>query len=444
MSEVRRGEDTRLERAVAIKLLRDDGDRRSIERFQQEAQILARLHHPNVVSVFDAGVDGDDRFIVMELVDGPTLRELLDDAGPLAPERAGEIASGLAAALGFAHGHHVVHRDVKPSNVLLPPDGRTKLVDMGIAGLLSQQALTMTLSAVGTARYMSPEQARGERLDGRSDIYSLGCVLFEMLTGRTPFQGNPVALSHAHVHTPAPRVRSVNPAAPVAMDELVAAMLEKDPARRPQTGEEVRSSLEAATTEPVEHATLVPPAAATETRALEAAIPSVAPLPTPPPPAEIRRRDPRFMPLLLLAGAVVLAIAWLVVGSPGGPEQRPSEGRPQDGGVDTSQRSSAGAQASTPEEAFDNLMAAIDAAGMSADSEDKVREQAFKLREHLLDGKTDDISKDAEEFLKELDERTEDGDLSAPGAETIRAALRAYLAAIDVPVPTLSEEDEDE
>jgi serine/threonine protein kinase len=246
MSEVRRGEDVLLRRPVAIKLLLDYGDPRSVALFQQEAQILARLQHPNVISVFDAGVDGGDRFIVMELVEGPTLRELLDTEGRLAPERAGEIASRLASALGFAHGKAVIHRDVKPSNVLLPSGGGVKLADMGIARLLSPDALTATLSVRGTALYISPEQVRGDRVDRRADLYSLGCVLFEMLTGRTPFEGDLAALSYAHTHTPAPRVRSINPAVPAAMDELVAAMLEKDPAQRPPTGEGVQRSLAAA------------------------------------------------------------------------------------------------------------------------------------------------------------------------------------------------------
>ena len=235
-----------LERPVAIKLLLDHGDPRSVARFEQEAQILARLQHPNVITVFDMGVDGGDRFIVMELVEGPTLRELLEAEGRLTPERAGEIASPLASALGFAHAKAVIHRDVKPSNVLLPPDGGVKLADMGIARLLSPEALTATLSVRGTAGYISPEQVRGDRVDARADLYSLGCVLFEMLAGRTPFEGDLAALSYAHTHTPAPRVRSINPDVPAAMDELVAAMLEKDPAKRPSTGEEVQRSLAAA------------------------------------------------------------------------------------------------------------------------------------------------------------------------------------------------------
>jgi eukaryotic-like serine/threonine-protein kinase len=246
MSEIRRGDDVLLQRPVAIKLLREDGDPRSIARFKQEAQILARLHHPNVVTVFDTGVDGGEGFIVMELVEGPTLRELLDREGRLPPERAAEIASALASALGFAHEHGVIHRDLKPANVLFMPDGRVKLADMGIARLLSPEALTATLTLRGTPRYVSPEQARGDQVDSRADLYSLGCVLFEMLTGRAPFEGNLAALSYAHVHTPAPRVRSMDPAVPTEMDELVAAMLEKDPADRPQTAEDVRTSLDAA------------------------------------------------------------------------------------------------------------------------------------------------------------------------------------------------------
>jgi eukaryotic-like serine/threonine-protein kinase len=318
MSEVRQGEDTLLGRPVAVKLLLDYGDPRSVARFQQEAQILARLHHPNVISVFDTGVDDGDRFIVMELVEGPTLRELLDTEGPLTPERAAEIASRLASALAFAHGKAVIHRDVKPSNVLLPPAGGVKLADMGIARLLSPEALTATLSVRGTALYISPEQVRGDRVDHRADLYSLGCVLFEMLTGRTPFEGDLAALSYAHTHTPAPRVRSIDPSVPAAMDELVAAMLEKDPAQRPPTGEMVERSLAAAL-----RPGAVVPIASTERM-------QPPPSPTPRPPAGGRRRArPKTRPLVVIAVcglAVLLLIALLASREP-------------DGRTDVSQRS---------------------------------------------------------------------------------------------------------
>ena len=310
MSEVRRGEDVLLRRRVAIKLLLDHGDPRSVALFQQEAQILARLQHPNVISVFDAGVDSGDRFIVMELVEGPTLRELLDTEGRLAPERASEIASRLASALGFAHGKAVIHRDVKPSNVLLPSGGGVKLADMGIARLLSPDALTATLSVRGTALYISPEQVRGDRVDRRADLYSLGCVLFEMLTGRTPFEGDLAALSYAHTHTPAPRVRSINPAVPAAMDELVAAMLEKDPAQRPPTGEGVQRSLAAA----MRHDVVVPTALMERVQR--------PPSPMHRLPAGGRRRsEPKAWPRVVLAVcglAMLFFIALLASGEPDG------------------------------------------------------------------------------------------------------------------------------
>lgn len=317
MSEVRRGEDLRLNRTVAIKLLRDDGDPRSAARFAREAQILASLHHPNIVVVFDTGVDDEDRFIVMEFIEGPTLRELLDNDGPLSLERASDITSRLASALGLAHDRGIVHRDIKPSNVMLPHDGGVKLVDMGIARLLSQEALTLTLTVLGTARYLSPENARGDPLDGRSDVYSLGCVLFEMLTGRTPFEGSPVALSFAHVNTPAPRVRSINPGVPAAMDELVASMLEKDPAHRPQTGEAVQGLLASA----VRHEAVVP------TAVLERAQPTPALIARRP--AEGRRRPgSKAWPTAVIAVCGLAVLFLMAMLASGAPEGRTNASRP--------------------------------------------------------------------------------------------------------------------
>jgi eukaryotic-like serine/threonine-protein kinase len=341
MSEVRRGEDTRLGRPVAVKLLLDYGDPRSVARFQQEAQILARLHHPNVISVFDTGVDGGDRFIVMELVEGPTLRELLDTEGRLAPERAAEIASRLASALAFAHGKAVIHRDVKPSNVLLPPDGGVKLADMGIARLLSPEALTATLSVRGTALYISPEQVRGDRVDHRADLYSLGCVLFEMLSGRTPFEGDLAALSYAHTNTPAPRVRSIDLSVPAAMDELVASMLEKDPARRPPTGEAVERSLAAAL-----RPDAVAPNASTERL-------QPPPSPMPRPPAGGRRRPrPKTRPLVVVAVcglAVLFSIALLASRDPDGRTDA-SQRSPQISNSPTTQPSPVETSSPTPQQ----------------------------------------------------------------------------------------------
>ena len=242
---IRRGEDTLLERAVAVKLLLDYGDPRSVARFHQEAQILARLHHPNVINVFDTGVDGGDRFIVMELVEDPTLGSCSTRTARSRPNEQARSRAAWPPPSGSP--------TEKPSSTVTSnrrtccsrPMAGVKLADMGIARLLSPEALTATLSVRGTALYISPEQVRGDPVDARADLYSLGCVLFEMLTGRTPFEGDLAALSYAHTHTLAPRARSIDPSVPAAMDELVAAMLEKDPARRPPTGEEVERSLAA-------------------------------------------------------------------------------------------------------------------------------------------------------------------------------------------------------
>ena len=247
MSEVHRGRDRTLVRPVAIKLLRGDGDKRSVARFEREAQVLARLQHPNIVTVFDVGADESDRFIVMELVEGPTLREVLNTKGRLEPHRAASIAGGIAAALAYAHAQDIVHRDVKPSNVLIAPEDQVKLADLGIAKLLSAEPLTATTGVIGSAQYIAPEQARGDPVDGRADLYSLGCVLFEMLVGRPPFEGDAGALTYAHVHRPAPRARSLAPDVPGDLDQLVAALLEKQPSARPQDAEEVRTVLERAT-----------------------------------------------------------------------------------------------------------------------------------------------------------------------------------------------------
>jgi serine/threonine protein kinase len=242
MSEVRSGLDTVLLRRVAIKLL-VEGDRTSVARFEREARVLANLQHPNVVSVFDVGADGEDRFIVMELVEGPTLRELLNEDQRLEPDRAAAIAAGVASALAYAHGRDVVHRDVKPSNVLMAPGDHVKLADLGIAKLLNAETLAMTAGVLGTAHYISPEQVLGDPVDGRADLYSLGCVLFEMLVGSPPFKGDMAALTYAHVHTQAPRSRSLDPSVPEPLDDLVASLLEKEPSERPQTADEVRAAL---------------------------------------------------------------------------------------------------------------------------------------------------------------------------------------------------------
>ena len=191
MARVHIAVDRLLERTVAVKVLStlDAHDDTAVERFRREAQAVARLNHPNIVAVYDWGEDDDTAFIVMEYVDGQTLREVLFDRGRLTSLEAASVGAEIADALAFAHSNGVIHRDVKPGNVLITPDGEVKVTDFGIARADSSDALTRTGSVMGTATYFSPEQAQGLHLDGRSDVYSLGVVLYEMVTGVAAVHG---------------------------------------------------------------------------------------------------------------------------------------------------------------------------------------------------------------------------------------------------------------
>lgn len=217
MAEVRKARDTRLGRSVAVKRLRTDlaSDATFQARFRREAQSSASLNHPSIVSVYDTGeemsTDGSDvaqPYIVMECVQGRTLRDIIREGRKILPERALEITSDVLAALDYSHRTGIIHRDIKPGNVMLTPAGDVKVMDFGIARAVSDASSTMTQTAavVGTAQYLSPEQARGETVDSRSDVYSTGCLLYELLTGRPPFVGDsPVAVAYQHVReNPAP------------------------------------------------------------------------------------------------------------------------------------------------------------------------------------------------------------------------------------------------
>lgn len=249
MAEVYLASDQMLDRPVAVKVLfpalaTDPG---FVERFRREAQRAAALNHPNIVSVYDWGEANGTYFIVMEYVEGDSLAELIQAEGRLHPDRAAEIASDMAAALGFAHRGGVIHRDVKPGNVLISPEGAVKVADFGIARAISDssdQNLTKTGSVMGTATYFSPEQARGAAVDPRSDVYSLGCVLYEMITGHPPFSGeNAVAIAYKHVQeTPVPP-RQIDPALPDTLEAIILKCLAKNPANRYPSAQDMRADL---------------------------------------------------------------------------------------------------------------------------------------------------------------------------------------------------------
>src|SRR6266702_4358837 len=221
MAEVYEGHDRLLARRMAIKILLAQyaHDPAFLERFRREAQAAASLSHPNIVSVFDTGSEGDTWFIVMELVAGNTLRDLIHLHGPVHPARAAEICSEVAGALAVAHARGIVHRDVKPGNVMLTTEGKVKVMDFGIARATAVPSITQTSAVVGTAQYIAPEQAQGLEVDGRTDVYALGCCLYEMVTGQVPFSGpTPVAIAYRHVREEPTPPRALNPDVPPPLE----------------------------------------------------------------------------------------------------------------------------------------------------------------------------------------------------------------------------------
>jgi beta-lactam-binding protein with PASTA domain/predicted Ser/Thr protein kinase len=251
MAEVHRGLDTRLGRDVAVKVLRADlaRDPQFQMRFRREAQNAAALNHPAIVAVYDTGEVqsefGPLPYIVMEYVDGQTLREIVKTQGPLTQRQVIEVMADVCAALDFSHRHSIIHRDVKPANIMINHAGAVKVMDFGIARALGEgQNVTQTAAVIGTAQYLSPEQARGEAVDARSDVYAAGCVLFELLTGDPPFTGDtPVAVAYQHVREEPRRPSEVNPSIPSSLDAVVLKALSKNPLNRYQSAAEMRADL---------------------------------------------------------------------------------------------------------------------------------------------------------------------------------------------------------
>ncbi|MGC0339387.1 Stk1 family PASTA domain-containing Ser/Thr kinase [Streptomyces sp. SLBN-8D4] len=254
MAEVYLAMDTRLGRTVAVKTLRADlaRDPSFQARFRREAQSAASLNHPAIVAVYDTGEDYIDGvsipYIVMEYVDGSTLRELLHSGRKLLPERSLEMTIGILQALEYSHRSGIVHRDIKPANVMLTRNGQVKVMDFGIARAMGDSGMTMTQTSavIGTAQYLSPEQAKGEQVDARSDLYSTGCLLYELLTVRPPFVGDsPVAVAYQHVREEAQPPSVFDPEITPEMDAIVLRALVKDPNYRYQSADEMRADIEA-------------------------------------------------------------------------------------------------------------------------------------------------------------------------------------------------------
>ena len=310
MSSVYRARDRQLERLVALKVLHErlGADDEHVSRFRHEARAVAQLSHPNVVTVIDRGEDGGRQFIVFEYVDGENLKQFCERTGPLPVRRALEIAVTVADGLAYAHEHGVVHRDVKPQNVLLSRDGELKVTDFGIARSLdAESGLTVTGTVLGTSSYLSPEQASGLRVTPAADVYSLGVVLYELLAGEVPFPGgNQVVVALKHVNEPPPSLLERRPDVPVRLASAVARALQKEPEQRFASMDDFAAELRACLAgleSPEAELTMVaaPPPPLT---------PPPPPLRTDAPPTRVARRARRRMPLVVaLVGLAAVAAA---------------------------------------------------------------------------------------------------------------------------------------
>jgi hypothetical protein len=457
MATVYSATDLTLDRSVALKVpeWNPDDEPRAAERFRREARAVAALHHPNVVTVFDVTEHEGVTVLVMQRVEGPTLAWRISDRGPLSLPEATDVAAQICDALAAAHATGIVHRDVKPSNVLYAADGVVKLGDFGISRA-AEASLTMT-AVHGSAGYMAPEHARGERPDPRSDLYALGCTLFETLTGRRPFTGDTIAsVISQHLHAQPPAVRGLRPEIPDALDALVAELLAKDPGARPSSAEVVGARLRRIPGAAGADGT--PPAATT--RAL---------VPTPTEPVAVTdRRAPssasvgsrRMVALTLVAAAV--AVAALLGMRAGIREPAPAAdgtradptaavegnqpddrdvaagavtggnvavGPSSDGGTDEAEAAGRSTRPTSRVTQVRRLVVRGRADGrISTRGVDKVDKRIADVVKHRREGRQDDARKRVDKLLDELEKLVEDGDVEPGFARQLAARLDALAS----------------
>ncbi|MGQ0803524.1 MAG: protein kinase domain-containing protein [Actinomycetota bacterium] len=409
MSEVFEGYDRNLDRRVAVKFLKADvAEPRARERFEHEAQNAASFTHPNAVTVYDVGEAGTRPYIVMELVEGKNLADVLEGTGPMAPREAVHIADQVLAALGAAHARGLVHRDVKPGNILVTSKGWVKLADFGIAKAVSDISggLTMTGQVMGTPKYLAPEQAAGQATTPRSDLYSTGVVLYEMLAGKPPFEGDtPVAIALAHQQAPVPPLNERRPGLPATLVNTVERALEKDPARRFPNAEAMRSALSGGPTAP-----MAPP---------EAAATEVVPATTPTRPGPPGRSRWPWAALAALALVGVFTIAWALA-------NRDDDNRPTIAAEPTTTTSTTTTTTppttTTPEpQTIDELIALL------AADPDAFGEKGEDLLEKLQEVQADQDPEDAAKLIEEIDKWVSEGQLD-PETGALAQELLAPLA----------------
>jgi serine/threonine protein kinase len=428
MGEVFEATDTVLDRRVALKQLSSSlaEDEAARSRFFRESRALARINDPNVVGVFDAGEEDGTPFLVMELIEGTTLRNELRAIGRMDPQRAREIGAGVAAGLAAAHAHGVIHRDVKPSNIFLTANGQPKIGDFGIARIeRGDMTLTLTGQAFGSPAYMAPEQAMGGRVDARADLYSLGCVLFEMLAGHRPFHGKgAVSLAYQHLHTEPVHLDVTDARVEPRLATLVASLLQKDPADRPGSAEDVRSALaEVPVTTTVTTTAPLPPAEREHTAVIPRRTETLA----------TRRRRPWWLfagvAAVILLASLALASALRNGGTPAAGTSSATQTAPR---ANSSPSATPSQRAATPEELGAALVALANDLAASDPSErhlaDDIEHTVSDVLEHA-DEHGEAIDK-LDELKDKIAEGLEKGKIPAADAQRLTAAIDAMVRAI--------------
>jgi predicted Ser/Thr protein kinase len=429
MAHVYRGTDRVLDRTVAIKVLSGKyaGDDSFVTRFRREAQAAAGLNHANIVGVYDTGDEGQMHYIVMEYVEGETLGDVLRRDGRLDPERAAAVAVEVATALHAAHEKGLVHRDVKPGNVMIDREGRVKVVDFGIARAAADDTLTQTGLVLGTASYLSPEQAQGLPVDARSDIYSLGCVLYEMLTGRPPFDGDtPVAIAYMHVNETPPGPSELEPSIPPHLDQAVMRALEKDPEARFPTAEAFRAGVAGGG-----------PGTATIPIAAPGGDTDVLPVTTPTEAVEPPARPGRgrsWFPVALLAAAVLAMIGVVALASREPAGQRAGQRQEQPPAEEPTPAAASVEQALGVLNGV--LTEAVNAEEMTFDAAGKVAERADAALEAWQAGDADKALDELSKAHEEVDKALEEGEIvSEETAGAIHEAISVVEGAVTASAP---------
>jgi eukaryotic-like serine/threonine-protein kinase len=459
MARVHQGLDRQLGRQVAIKVLASpfDRDREFVERFRREARAAAGLSHPNVVAVFDSGSDDGTHFIVTELVEGETLADRLRRDGPMPPADAVAVAADIARALAAAHTRGLIHRDIKPGNVMLLPDGRVKVVDFGIARAAGSDTLTNTGVVLGSTAYLSPEQAGGQPVDERADLYSLGCVLYEMLTGHVPFRADtPIATMYRHVNEDAPPPSTIAPVQP-ELEDVVMRCLEKDPKRRFASATELEAALLAVPLAQGGDTMRLETAGAAETQpvatvgAIEAVVDADGAKTEPVPAAagggggglRSRRTEPSNAPhrrsprghrpwlMAALAVALLVGLTWLIAAT--SDPLRPKAAA-RDAAQETAQDALPPDTPATFANAWSGLVSAIAAAQAGDDMSDQVAEELTKKANELLDayreGDPEKLGESLQHLEDELAKAVEDEEIAPSAAHAVDTAISDLAVAL--------------